>query len=349
MRLGETPLEDGWVLSVADQPDDAIVDVLESVRWGTEGLRFRAHGLRAALLKETGARFLSLRRDGRTLATATLVPRVFEVEGVKFPAWYRTMLAVPEDAQGHGAGLRIAQAIRHQLLDAATDPVMLYGYVETDNTRSMKIQERIGYASHATFEAVSIGPLRARRLPGVERLGEADRDAYLSLLSRHWDGHVLLDFDQSLRTGDVYVLRRGGEIVAGAQVIVKTLTIESLAGFSGRMVMAIAPLLARLSPLFALRPTKLTWAGSLFWLDDPRDLVALVEHVQGELECGSAVLYLDPRSPHAQAVRRVGYGAAGLASPPTVLHMMAGHKGLPEPVIAALRTRPLVLSPLDSL
>ena len=328
-----------------DAPDARWLALLSGVSWGTDGLRYRLNEVGHALDRWYGAQFLELARGDELLAVFVLVPHRYVVEGLPITTWYRSMLAAAPGLAGGGLGRVLTSAARRIYLDEATVPTLLYGYIESDNSRSMRLQERLGYQPLFELEAASWGWLRPAITDGVERC--TDRVAFLAAMRRFWKGHQLDDLDQSAPIDDLWVLRRGGKVVAGALVVDKSLGIEHLPGLDGKLLMAGSPVLRHLTPFFRTDPHTVLWTGPVFFEgDDPEPLLALLQALQGATGASSGLWYVDPRSP-ARA-RLQALGPIHRLSPSPTLRAMAGWKNVPDTVIEAIRRGPVLASSLDS-
>lgn len=317
--------------------------LLRPVVWGTDGLRYRLRDPAHALHRWEGAEFLELRRAGELLAVFVLVRHDYVVADTPITAWYRSMLAVKDGLAGAGLGRVITAAARRVYLDAATGPTLLYGYIEAANARSLRLQERLGYAPLFDLQAASWGWLRPARAPGVGRV--SDRAAFVAAARRFWAGHALDDLDASVRADEIWGLERGGRLVAGAQIVPKPLEIVGLPGLDGKALIAGSPLLRHLTPFFRTNPHDVAWTGAAFWEDDPADLATLLQGVQAETGASSGLWYLDPRSPRAG---RAPLGPVATLSPATTLRAMAGWRHVSDALVDVIRAGPIVASALDS-
>lgn len=328
-----------------DAPDSRWLALLGGVSWGTDGLRYRLNDVGHALDRWFGAQFLELARGDELLAVFVLVPHRYVVDGLPITTWYRSMLAVAPSLVGGGLGRVLTSAVRRIYLDEATTPTLLYGYIESANTRSMRLQERLGYAPLFDLEAASWGWLWPTIADGVERC--TDRDAFLAAMRRFWKGHLLDDLDQSAPIDDLWVLRRGGRVVAGALVVDKSLQIQDLPGLDGKLLLLGSPVLRHLTSFFRTDPHNQLWTGPVFYEgESPEPLLTLLQSLQAATGASSGSWYVDPRSP--VRARLTALGPIHRLSPSPTLRAMAGWKNVPDRVIETIRRGPVLASSLDS-
>lgn len=336
-------------LAAADEPFQA---VLAGTQFGGTGLRYVRTNFPDVLARwqQAGAAFLALRKGDRTVGTFVLVPHDVAIDGSPVRAWYRTALAIAPEAQGNRLGHTLTSAARRAFLAETSGPVVLYGFVDRDNQRSLGLQTRLGYAQIASFEALTLGWLRPRPIDGIGPLAPSERDGVLAALTARWGGAILGDdWAAGLRPDEHLVLRRGGEPVAGVQIRPTVMDIVHLGGLDGRILTAVAPTMQAFSPFFALRPNRHLWLGYPWWRgDDPGPLLELIEGALHEHRVSQGIMYLDPRSSTYAALKAAGLGIVNRLSPSPVMRVMAGWNGVPDSVIKALSERPIVYSPLDA-
>lgn len=336
-------------MAAADEPFQR---VLADTRFGGTGLRYVRTNVPdvVARWQQAGAAFLALRDGDRTVGTFVLVPHEVTIAGLRLRTWYRTGLAIAGDAQGRRLGHALTAAVKQAFLDDADGPVLLYGFVDHHNQRSLGLQTRLGYVPISSFEVVPIGWLRPRAIPGIGPLAPSERDAAIAALAFRWSGAILGDdWSASLRADEHIVLRRGGEAVAGVQIRMTEMDVVHVGGLHGRVLMAAAPALQSLSPFFALHPNRHLWLGHPWWRgDDPQPLLELIEGVLHDHHVSQGVMYLDPRCGAYSALKAAGLGIVNRLSPTPTMHVMAGWKRIPDDVVQALRERPIVYSPSDA-
>lgn len=335
-------LEDSDVL-----PDDCL-RLLLATDWGTRGLRYRMEDVSDVVARLPNAHYLTLRQRGRAIATLTLVPHTFCIEGVPVRALFRCLLAVDGEFQGQGFGTLIAEHVRRTFLDQSREPTLLYGFIESDNHRSRRVQERTGYEPFGEFQFTNFGYLRPRASPGVAGLAAHEVVSLRQELQTFYADHTFCEFGDSLVQREYWVLREGSQIIAGAQVVPRQLSVRDLAGVSGQFLRLASPVLQQVTPFFRLEHRRFLWFGNLFFRgDDARPLMRLLESVLAQFGVAAGGLYSDLRSSRFVALQRAGLGLLHQMSPQQKLTVFVGHRNVPEPVLARIRRGPIVYSPLD--
>ncbi|MCO4745870.1 MAG: hypothetical protein KC912_13835 [Proteobacteria bacterium] len=323
-------------------------ELLRDLEFGTDGLRYTVLSMDKDVDRFTGSHCLTLREDDVVVAVFGLSSRTVPTRSGPIQAYYRTLLGVAKHAMGRGFGSRIAKAARQHFLLEATEPTMLYGFIEQGNARSMRVQERLGYQPLREFEATQFGWLRTRRAEGARRLEQADLDGVRSQLIGFESDLTRMGRGTHIDPEAYWVLERNGEAVAGVQAHEKRLNITHLPGLDGRLLVRMNPVLKHVHPYLNLRPHAAVWCGNAFFRDSPIDLMRLVQHTCFAHGVSGGQFYLDPEAPIYGAVHEAGLGWLGRLAPSPRITIMAGYQGVDEATIAELERRPLAFSPLDS-
>jgi hypothetical protein len=343
LRLHDRPL-----------PTDAFLAHLAQTEFGTRGLRFFMDAARQDATRLGRAHFLTLETaEGQVRGTYALVPGALvpsaPADGDRVPSLYRTFLTVDPALSGQSVGRWLSGETRRLFCDEASGPVVIYGFIDPDNARSMKIALHNRYESLLPFDVLNAGWHRPADDPRVQRLAPGERPAFLQAVRACHPGHVLPDLQTTSLPDELWVLREGGEIVCGAQAVPRSLRITGLGGVSGRLILWGQPVLARLSPLFALRDRRFCWLGSLFARPGAEGLLGvLLQALQRRLEVHGAIAYFDRRTPLYERLRTLGaFGPLHGLSPTTELRVMAGASPAAAPWLARHRDRPWLFSAFD--
>ena len=135
------------ILSVSERMPSALPALMESVVFGTSGLRYRRLDAAAQLARLHDPVFVSA-RDGDALVGAYVLDRrALLVAGARVPGVYRGGLCVTPDAQGRGIGLALARCARAWIDERATatgEPHLAWGCIDDDNHRSLAVLRRQG-------------------------------------------------------------------------------------------------------------------------------------------------------------------------------------------------------------
>jgi GNAT superfamily N-acetyltransferase len=339
----------GLTMRVDEGYSDAFVALLGRTVWGTEGLRYRNPDVRQELQRIPRFHMIRLLRGEALVGAYGLAEKVVSAGRVQVPALHRTYLAVDQRYQGQGYGKLLVTQVKRHFLDEADDPVMLYGYIEAENSRSLGPSRKAGYRPIGAFESVLFSRFRPRPHPAIERPG--DEGEVRALLEEEYAGFALCDLDHSLIRSEYYVLRRGRTIVAGLQAHRVRYEVVSLAGWYGRLVLRAMP---RTPYLRRLLPGGVLDYVSVSNIHCPAgyegDFLALLEGVLAANDLHVAIALLDRTSPVLARLRATGkLGVLSRLGVNSLAYVMAGFHQVAEEVVDAFVERPLLISPLDPI
>ncbi len=321
--------------------------LLEATVWGTEGLRYTSHDLEEALSAVPDLRTVELRIEGRLVGGYALGFKQVQIDGGRLEAIHRMFLAVEPGSGGKGYGRLLMEATRQRFLEDASSPVMLYGYIEEDNTRSSSIAKKVGYQSIGSFEAKLFSRLLPRDCGIVEKL--ADSSELAPLLATQYSGHALVDLDQSLDPNSCWVLRRGGQVVAALQAMPRRWTIVDLAGPQGWLVLQLLPRLPILGRLLRGQSFEHLAVSNRYVREGyEADYYVLLEALLARHGLHAAMAFADLDCPVSKRIDEAGdAGLLGKLDAGSSAQVMAGFRHVDDASIAELRERPLFVSSND--
>lgn len=159
-------------------PTPELVRLLEDVRFGDRGLRYRRRNVGATLDVFADASYVSLYVDERLRGAYVLVPGAADVGGTRVAAYYRALLAIDPDVQGQGYGRRLVEAAFDALGTRHAGPALAWGLIERRNLASRKLLESVGAESAGSVDTFLVYRQWPRRSPGLRQLEGGDLDAY---------------------------------------------------------------------------------------------------------------------------------------------------------------------------
>lgn len=337
----------GLSMRVDDGYSDAFVDLLHNTIWGTEGLCYRSHELEQELQRIPRFQMIRLLRGETLIGVYGLAEKVVSVGHARVPALHRMYLAVDRKYLGQGYGKLLVSHTKRHFLDEANRPVMLYGYIEDQNSRSLGLARKVGYQRIGTFQVILFSRLRPRQHPAIERPGD---DAELrSLLEEQYAEFALCDLEQSLIPSEYYLIRRGGAIVAGLQAHRKRYSIVALGEWYGKLLLRVLPRTPYLRRLLPDGGLDFLALGNIYCPPGhERDLCSLLEGVLALSGVHVAMAFLDRDSPVLARLRARGkLGVLSQLGVDSLAHVMAGFNHIAEEIVDEFVQRPLLISPLD--
>ena len=324
------------------------VSLLELTVWGTSGALYSKHGVGKALARIGEPHFLTLTVNDELVAVAVRIRKTTRVGENAYSAFYLAVLAVDRPKMARGYGKLLTEQSRLHFLREVGERGMLYGYIEASNVRTLELNKKVGFQPVGLFHAVMFSRLRPKDDAPVRRLKETERETLVQLLNDLYTDHALLDFEQSVRVDDYYVLRRGGEIVAGVQAERLHWTIRRLSGVSDLILVKVLPYVPILRRLFTAGNYHFLRLGNIYVRrGHEAEVFTLIAALLARQHLNSAMAFMDKRSSVYQRIAAAGNFGMLNAVMDVSMHVMADFNGVPEEEIAEIRRRPLCVSPMD--
>ena len=171
----------------------------------------------------------------------------------------------------------------------------------------------------------------------------------MTLLKKQYDQHALVQFNSIFLHDNYFVIRENKEIVAGCQFHHVHWVINSMPGFSGKIIMNVVPRVPLLNKLFNPRCFKfLAFEGIYFKPGYENKLMELFEGLLAREKLKSAMFWMGENCPLRKKI--LDHGKMGLLHSfikDSDAFIMASFHGLQENEIASLKSRPLFASAFD--
>lgn len=341
----KNPAED-LVLTCSVEPEGDALALLESARWGSDGLRYSMRDVASSVARVIGARHFLLRDAGRAVSTV-LVNEKHGVGAGDLKVYYSGMLASAADASGAGKGRLAARLVATELLGATQEATLVYGFVETDHRASLRVAERAEAEELGRVSVLlSVRP-SARQDAAAGPLLPWERAEMIGRLESLYDGHVLADFAQSFREADYFVLRERGEIVAGAQIQAQSWVIHQLPGAFrwAHRAIGLSPKLRR-----ALDPDDFRFLRvENVYVVPGREAAfrRLLDFTLRKHGVATAMFFVDERSPVARSLWRAGIFGVVSRLTRSSLRVLGTFRNVGRDSIDRLKEGPVVVSPMD--
>ncbi len=331
----------------SDTLPEGTLDLLIPTIWGTTGTLYTEDDLPDVFAQFPPGVYFSLMQGDELAGTYMGIPKRARFRNRTYDVVYAAYLAMRPEFAGQGYGSLIARESAPYLLDLAGEPGIVYAFVDQDNARSLEVLQKAGYRSLVRLDVTALSRYRPKDDPRVSPLQEAERERMVRLLEARYADHALLDFDQSLKVDEYYVLRENSEIVAGIQSKARQFTLVEMPDALSNLMLRLFTSLPQ--PWF--KPggvVPFNKIGNVYFRPGhAQDAFRLLESVFARKKIYSAIAYFDPASPIYRELRRAG--SLGLLGPVmgAKAHAMALYKGMSEEEIAELQSQPIHLSPRD--
>ena len=176
-------------------------------------------------------------------------------------------------------------------------PHVMYAYVESRNERSRNMINQSGYEYIRSFLTVAFSRFNPKPNPDVTRLKPEEEPAMAALLDEQYRDYCFYTDEFSFLDHKYYVLRRNGEIVAGAGAIPARYRVVNVPGLWGWLMMKALPRTPFFRRLFQPEAFRYVILNAIYCRKGSEDLLPdLFEAVCAEEGYHTALTWLDDHS-----------------------------------------------------
>lgn len=340
--------ERNLVIKRSSTLNPAFVAFLERTVWGSAGVQYTMKDMAGVLKRIKNPHFLSITEKNDLVAVSTLIKKTTRLVGKDYPAFYSYALAVEPLKRGHGYGALMAEQALRYGLSKMGEKGIFYGYVEADNTRSLRTVQKVGRISLGQYRILVISRFCPKDDARLKMTEETERGKVIQLLSEQYADHALMDFDQSVNTEDYFTLRQGSEILAGIQIERRHLNLKYLPGLSGLILVKMLPLVPFLRRVFPDRNYHFLTFGNIYAKEGREgEIFTLMEALLARHQLHFGMVYLDKRSPVYKRIAVAGEFGVINSLLDVPVHVMVYFKGYSRSEIADICRQPLFISMMD--
>ena len=259
---------------VSDHATEGMIEILNRAVQGSEGgLRFQLRNIPSRIAAYGDQiRFVSLYRKNKVTGTVGSCYRITGQGRLRYPSSYLRYLAFDSVYQSDISYSKKKETIRSEkddsfkkkTLDIFSKPHMLdfnqigendkhimYAFVESMNERSKNLIHQVGYEHIRSFLTVAFSRFNPVSDPAVTRITTPEeKEKMEELLLHYYRDYSLFSTDHAFHGDRYYVLREGGEIVAGVSAIPSMYKVYDMPGVWGWIYMKVLPRAPYLKRLF---------------------------------------------------------------------------------------------------
>jgi GNAT superfamily N-acetyltransferase len=324
------------------------LSLLERTIWGSGGLKYSINGMAEILNRIHNPHFLTLEENGKLIGVITLSQKTIRLRERDYTRFYSYGLAVEATKKGQGYGTLLIRQALHYWLNKMGVKGIAYGYVESDNIHSLKTIQKVDRKYLGQYHSFIISRLSPKNDNCITKLEESKKEQLTQLLYEQYANHSLIDFGQSVKVEDYYLLTRGEEIISGLQCEKNHLTIKYLPGASGFFLLKLLPHIPLLRNLAPEGNFHFLALGNIYVKGgyEP-ELFKLIEAVLAKHQFNFGMICMDKRSPIYQRLEKVGTFGIFNSLINVPVHVMAYLKGLTEDEMAEIHRQPMFISMMD--
>lgn len=300
--------------------DKSIIDLLSNTVLGSKGaMRYKLTSLGSRISAYKAIRFVSLFKGNSLIGTVGLCYRkIYQGESYVHGTYLRYLSVMagyqsPEDTGKRNSGSRdltSQDSMKSRILSFVRKPETLdfpgynegdknvvYAYVESKNERSRSIIHQAGFQYIRSFQTIAFSRFSPKEDPRVTRAEKSEHSKIDELLSSFYSRYSLYTNESAFYQNKYFVIKSGGEIVAGVSAIPTTYDIVDVPGIWGWIFMNVLPYMPYYRRLF--RPGKfrfLVFGYPFVKEGHEKDLEALMESLCATEGINTALTWADDHS-----------------------------------------------------
>ncbi len=320
--------------------------LLKNTVYGTKGIRYQHTNQETKVGDLANPFFFHLWQGDELIGMYCLDERQLDIENRQVTGFYGRYLSVAESRSNKGYGRLLKQKAMDYTEQHTSSPFLFYSYIEEKNERSMAISLNENFRSVArlkTYFFRRYAPVEDKRF-GIATAAELTR--IIPLLSRFYRHYTFKTFAHVGYQGQYFVLREGGQIVAGIQANPVCWRFIQMPGLWGPLIMKLAPLFPLTRWYF--NPARQAFAVlEGFYHSEGRAhlLPVLLESVLAHLGLHSAMWQIDERDPLTALLRQKEMGSFSSFRAGINTHVLVKSVGTPDSWL--VNQRPLYISCFD--
>ena len=253
-------------VKVTDYATEGMLEILNHAVQGSEGgLRFQLRNIpsRIGAYKDQ-IRFVSLYRKNKITGTVGSCYRITGQGRLRYPSSHLRYLAFHSVYQSDISWKKKARdfikpekddTFKQKTLEIFSKPHLLdfkqvnendkhimYAFIESMNERSKNLVHQAGYEYIRSFLTVAFSRFSPKPDGRVSKISTPDEKQKMeSLLLEYYLGHSFFSTDYAFYGDKYYVLKEGGEIIAGVSALPSSYKIYDMPGIWGWIYMKVLP------------------------------------------------------------------------------------------------------------
>jgi L-amino acid N-acyltransferase YncA len=329
---------------------EAAVQFLDRIAWGNEGAVYEHKNTSEHIPLIPDPMLLAIYEGENVLGTAVFCHTTVMAAEKPFNCYYVRYFAASPEIRGKGITKRFSIKVMELIRAHEQEKTVYFAVIERGNKSSYKVVHSAGYDSIGTIKTMGFSRFFPKDSPHLERMeGVRGKEEVLELLKGHYAPHALVQFDSIGMNDDYYMIREGGEIVAGCQFHRVHWVVNRMEGLSGKLIMSLVPRIPLLNQIF--NPKKfefLAFEGIYCKPGHERQLHELFEALLAREKLKAAMFWMGESCPHRQRIER--FGSLGLIHSfvkDSDVTIMASFQHLTAEERESFRHQPLFASAFD--
>lgn len=291
---------------------DAIINFLDRIAWGNEGAVYEHRNTAEHIQLVPHPTMIYATKEDQVVATALFCNNQIGAADRSFNCYYIRYFAADPAIRGQGwikkFGIKVMELIR----EGEEQKTVFFAAIEAGNKGSYHVVNSAGYENIGTIKTFGFSRFFPKKSKRIERVNTPEGQAeVLRLLKKHYHSHTLVQFSSLFLHDDYFVIRQNGEIIAGAQIHQTLWVINSMKGWTGKLIVNTLPYIPLLKKLF--NPKHFAFAGfeGVYFKEGHENaLHELFEGLLAQFGLNSAMFWLAEKCPYGKKL--AAFGKLGL-------------------------------------
>lgn len=318
------------------------VGLLEQTLWGNKGTVYAENDIKHIIEQTTQPYCFSLEENDKIIAAAFCIKKMLKFGTNYYPAFYFARMAVQKAGAGYGTIL--CNTALQRMMQEFGDKGIVYGYVDAGNAPSLKVAKKTWAQPLVKYAIIVFSRLFPKNDRRVGKLKETERESVIELLNEQYADYDFLDFEQSLKSDEYYVLRsENNEILAGVQAQIHHWRFKQIPGFIGKLAFNVFPYLPILNR-FDPRNLHFLDLGNIYLLrEHETEIFKLMESALAQTGTNIGFISIDTNSPVYKRMKTSGnFGLLNIGTPAQA-HLLAKFKGFAQEELNDIQQHPLFI------
>ena len=329
---------------------EEVISFFEQTNWGSAGavyVRKNSSELVRLLRKPY---LYTVQQEDQIEGTAIFCHTQPFVLGSLYNCYIIRYFAASEAIRGKKLIKYYAGKVMEVVRGEENEKTIYVGCVEKGNIRSYKVVENAGYEKLGLLSVSAFSRFFPKPQRNIERISTAgERNEVIDLLTNNYSKHVLVHFDYLFLKNNYFVIREGGEILAGCQFHRVHWAINSMPGFMGKIIMNVLPNIPFINKLFNPRRFEfLAFEGIYFKPGYEKSLAQLFEGLLQQEGLNSSLFWMGENCPFRESIHKhIKLGLLQQFVKDSGVYIMTSYRNMNDLEVKDLKSGPLYASAFD--
>jgi len=330
-------------------PEEAF-GFLESIAWGNEGAIYEHKNTEEHIKLIKKPMLLGIFEGKQIRATAIFSMTSVTTNGKQFNCNYVRYFASSKEIRGKGVMKKFSIKVMELIREDEKEKTIYFACIERANKSSYKVVESAGYSPIGTVKTMGFSRFFPKFNKKITQISSREEQGeVLSLLSKKYEQHALVQFDALFLHDNYFVIRENGQIVAGCQYHRAHWVVNNMKGVTGKIIMNLVPVIPILNKLFNPKRFEfLAFEGIYFKPGYEDQLYSLFEGLLAKEKLKSSMFWMGNSCPVREKILLKGkLGMIHSFIKNSDVEIMASFKNMNETEISSFKSQPIYASAFD--